>query len=357
MSPFESRIRLLLAGMARRREDAFFCVHMSNIRYLTGFTGSDAVLAVSAGGVFLVTDGRYTEQAREEVSAAEVVISDRKWREAARRIRRMKPARVGFESRWLSVEQYAAVTKGWEDRWAPSPDPVEALRMCKDAGELRVLETAAIIASEAVLSGLSRGLFGRTESDLAADVESVMKRLGAGEPSFRTIVASGLRSAMPHAEPLDAPIDPAGPVVLDFGARYRGYCSDETITLMPRKPSRTLSRIHDAVRKAQSAGIATVRPGTLCRDVDARVRESLDRSGYLKYFVHSTGHGVGLDIHERPTLSPRSKDRLVEGMVVTVEPGVYIPGVGGVRLEDTVAVGASSSSRVTFLPKSPLPLF
>jgi Xaa-Pro aminopeptidase len=354
--PYESRIRRLLADMARRREDAFLCARMSNIRYLTGFTGSDAVLAASPGGVFLITDGRYTEQARAEVQSAEVVIADRKWREAARRIRRMKPARVGFESRWLSVEQYAAVSKGWAERWSPSPDPVEALRMRKDAGELRDLEAAAVIASESLLSGLSRGVFGRAETDLAADIESVMKRLGAGEPSFRTIVASGPRSAMPHAEPIDTPIDPAGPVVIDFGARYRGYCSDETVTLMPRKPSRTLTRIFDAVRKAQTAGIAAVRPGVPCRDVDARVRESLDRSGYLKYFVHSTGHGVGLDIHERPTLSPGSKDRLADGMVVTVEPGVYIPGVGGVRLEDTVAVGATSSSRVTFLPKSPLPL-
>lgn len=356
MSPYRSRIRRLLADMARRREDAFLCVRMTNIRYLTGFTGSDALLAVSPRGVFLVTDGRYTEQAAIEVEAAEVVISDRKWREASRRIRRMKPARVGFESRWTTVEQHAAVSKGWEDRWIPSPDPVEAMRMRKDDDEFRDMETAAIIASEALLSALSRGTSGRTESDLAADVEAGMKRLGAGECSFRTIVASGARSAMPHAEPLDAAIDPAGPLVLDFGARYRGYCSDETVTLLPSRPKRALSRVFDAVRRAQEAGIAAARPGTPCREVDARVRESLDRSGYLKYFVHSTGHGVGLDIHERPSLSPRSKDRLAEGMVVTVEPGVYIPGVGGVRLEDTVRVGAASASRVTFLPKLPSPL-
>lgn len=338
--------------MARRREDAFLCVRMSNIRYLTGFTGSDAVLALSEAGVFLVTDGRYTEQARAEVSAAEVVISDRKWREASRLIRRMRPGRVGFESRWLSVEQYQAVSRGWESRWAASPDLVEALRMRKDPGEMRLMESSAIIASGALLAALSRGVHGRTESDLAADIEAGMKHLGAGEPSFRTIVASGPRSSMPHAEPADVPIDPTGPLVLDFGARFRGYCSDETVTLMPPRPARPIRRIFDAVRKAQEAGIAAAGPGVPCREVDRRVRESLDRSGYLKYFVHSTGHGVGLDVHERPTLSPRSRDRLAEGMVVTVEPGVYIPGVGGVRLEDTVCVGASSASRVTFLPKT-----
>jgi Xaa-Pro aminopeptidase len=351
-----SRIRRLLAAMARRREDAFLCARMSNIRYLTGFTGSDAVLVVSPDGVFLVTDGRYTEQARAEVSGAEVVISDRKWREASQRIRRMRPGRVGFESRWLTVEQFRLVSRGCEPRWIASPDPVETLRMRKDQGELRAMESAAIIASEALLAALSRGLDGRTEAELAGDIEAGMKRLGAGEPSFRTIVASGPRSAMPHAEPLDLAVDAAGPVVLDFGARFRGYCSDETVTLMPGKPGRRLGRVFDAVRKAQAAGIAAVGPGVPCREVDRRVRESLDRSGYLKYFVHSTGHGVGLDVHERPTLSPRSGDRLAEGMVVTVEPGVYIPGVGGVRLEDTVRVGASSASRVTFLPKSLSPL-
>jgi Xaa-Pro aminopeptidase len=346
----------LLADMARRGEDAFLCARMTNIRYLTGFTGSDAVLAVSGSGAWLITDGRYTEQANAEVSGAEVVISDRKWREASRLIRRTRPSRVGFESRWLSVEQFHAVSKGWDSRWSPSADPVETLRMRKDIDELRAIESAAVIASEALLAALSQGISGRTEADLAAGIESGMKRLGAGETSFRTIVASGARSAMPHAEPLDGPIREEGPVVIDFGARVRGYCSDETVTLMPKRPPARLSRIFDAVRKAQAAGIAAVRPGVPCREVDRRVRESLDRSGYLKYFVHSTGHGVGLDIHERPTLSPRSKDRLAEGMVVTVEPGVYIPGVGGVRLEDTLAVGVSSGSRITFLPKSSAPL-
>jgi Xaa-Pro aminopeptidase len=329
---------------------------MTNIRYLTGFTGSDAVLAVSGKGAWLVTDGRYTEQAKAEVAGVEVVISDRKWREASRLIRRTRPARVAYESRWLSVEQFQAVSKGWESRWTPSPDPVEELRMRKDPDELRAIERAAVIASEALLAALAGGLSGRTESGLAADVESGMKRLGAAETSFRTIVASGPRSSLPHAEPTGDPISGSGPVVIDFGARYRGYCSDETVTLMPPGPPARLTRIFDAVRRAQAAGIAAIRPGVPCREVDRAVRESLDRSGYLKYFVHSTGHGVGLDIHERPTLSPRSKDRLAEGMAVTVEPGVYIPGVGGVRLEDTLVVGASSGSRITFLPKTAIPL-
>ncbi|HEY5996757.1 MAG TPA: aminopeptidase P family N-terminal domain-containing protein, partial [Candidatus Deferrimicrobiaceae bacterium] len=233
MPAHASRIDRLLADMARRGEDAFLCVRMTNIRYLTGFTGSDAVLAVSGKGAWLVTDGRYTEQANAEVSGAEVVISDRKWQEASRRIRRTRPGRVGFESRWLSVEQFQSVSKGWESRWVPSADPVDALRMCKDPDELRAIEHAAVIASEALLAALAQGISGRAETDLAAGIESGMRRLGAAETSFRTIVASGPRSAMPHAEPTDGPILDDGPVVIDFGARYRGYCSDETVTLMP----------------------------------------------------------------------------------------------------------------------------
>jgi Xaa-Pro aminopeptidase len=139
---------------------------------------------------------------------------------------------------------------------------------------------------------------------------------------------------------------------VDFGALRCGYCSDETVTLLSLRPAPALRKVHDAVRRAREAGIRAIRPGVRCRDVDSRVRESLDRSGYLKYFVHSTGHGVGLDIHERPSLAPRSKDRLAEGMVVTVEPGVYLPGVGGVRLEDMVRVAGTRGELITYLPKT-----
>jgi len=164
-------------------------------------------------------------------------------------------------------------------------------------------------------------------------------------------VAAGERTSLPHASPGDRTVQAGEALLVDFGARVRGYCSDETVTLLPPRPSRGLRRVHDAVRRAQEAGIAAIRPGVPCRDVDRAVRESLDRAGYLKYFVHSTGHGVGLDIHEAPSLSPRSKDRLREGMVVTVEPGVYLPGRVGVRLEDTVVVAATRAERITYLPK------
>jgi len=354
----EPRIRKLLGVLAKERIHLFLCLRMTNIRYLTGFSGSDAVLLVSPEGVIFVTDGRYAEQSRQEVRGAEIVISDRKWSEVSRRIRvgtrRRRPgrvARIGFESRHLSVELYRLLTRGNAGDWVALADPVEALRMRKEEAEVRAMEGAAVAASGALLEVLSAGLRGRTEKEVAADLERGMKLQGAEEPSFRAIVASGPRSALPHAEPTGSAIGRDEAVVIDFGARRRGYCSDETVSVIPARPSAPLRRMFDAVRRAQERGIRAVRPGVPCREVDTRVRESLDRSGYLKYFVHSTGHGVGLDIHERPSLSQRSRDRLAEGMVVTVEPGVYIPGIGGVRIEDMIRVTAGRGDRVTYLPK------
>ena len=355
------RIRRLLGVLARRKVRLFLCVRMTNIRYLTGFSGSDAALLVSPDGVTFVTDGRYAEQSRQEVRGAEIVITDRKWPEVSRRIRsstrrsgRGRPAKIGFESRHLPVEIYRFLTRGNDGNWLALRDPVEGLRMRKEETEIRAMEGAAVAASGALLKVLSGGVRGRSEKEVAADLEREMKALGAEEPSFRVIVASGPRSALPHAEPTESAIGREEAVVIDFGARRRGYCSDETVSVLPLRPSSPLRRMFDAVRRAQERGIRAIGPGVRCRDVDARVRESLDRSGYLKYFVHSTGHGVGLDIHERPSLSPRSKDRLAEGMVVTVEPGVYIPGLGGVRIEDMIRVTGSRGERVTYLPKKSL---
>jgi Xaa-Pro aminopeptidase len=343
--------------MGRRRLDAYLCVRMSNVRYLTGFTGSDAALLVAGPGAILYTDGRYGTQAGEEVRGAAVVITDRKWASVSRRLRGIRARRIGFESRYMGVETFRSLARGREERWVPVQDLVEPLRMRKDPGEILSIEAAAAAAATALLSVLERGVAGRTEREVAADLERAMKVRGAEDVSFRPIVADALRSALPHATPTDARIGPTGPLVVDFGARRGGYCSDETVTLLPSRPRRELLRAFDAVRRAQEKGLAAIRPGVACREVDARVRESLDRAGYLKYFVHSTGHGVGLDIHERPSLSRRSRDHLEEGMVVTVEPGVYLPGLGGVRLEDTAKVTAGGWERITFLPKRPSPGF
>ncbi|GAB4234872.1 MAG: Xaa-Pro peptidase family protein [Deltaproteobacteria bacterium] len=356
MGAVDPRIGRLLAAMGKRRIDAYLCVRLSNIRYLSGFTGSSAVLLVSPGGTTLFTDGRYTEQARLEVRGAGVEVAPDPWRAVARRIRVSRARRVGFESRYLSVDSCRIVSAGRPDRFVAVPDLVAPIRMRKEPGELLAIEGAAAVAAASLLSVLSAGVEGKTEREAAADLSREMIRRGAEEVSFPPIVADAARSAMPHAHPTRERISGLGPLVLDFGARRDGYCSDETVTVLSPRSPRPVARAFDAVRRAQEAGITAVRPGVPCREVDSRVRESLDRSGYLKYFVHSTGHGVGLDVHEMPSLSPRSRDRLDEGMVVTVEPGVYLPGTGGVRLEDTVKVTGSGCERITFLPKTNTPL-
>ena len=356
MGGLDHRAGFLLASMRKRRLDAYLCVRLSNIRYLTGFTGSNAVLVVATSGSVLITDGRYTEQARSEVRGAEVEVTSDAWSAAARRMRALRARRIGFESRHLSVDSFRTVSRGGPDRFVAAQDLVAAIRMRKEPGEILAIERATTIATASLLSTLSSVVRGKMERDVAADLVREMIRRGAEGVSFPPIVADGPRSAMPHAAPSGALITGEGPLVLDFGARWNGYCSDETVTVLPRHPRSPLGKAFDAVRRAQAAGISSVRPGELCRAVDARVRDSLDRSGYLKYFVHSTGHGVGLDVHELPSLSPRSRERLDEGMVITVEPGVYLPGIGGIRLEDTVKVTGSGCERITFLPKTHTPL-
>jgi Xaa-Pro aminopeptidase len=352
----KDRLDRLRESLRRRRIDAYLCVRLTNIRYLTGFTGSDAALVVSAGRAVLITDGRYDIQARGQVQGAEVAVASRKWEEAARVLRALRARRIGYEAGQMTVETFRKVSRGMTGPWRSASDLVEPLRMRKEPGELLLMEAAAATAAASLLRVLSGGIVGSTERAVAADLEREMKRRGAEEASFPPIVADAERSAMPHAAPTASRIGERGPLVLDFGARKSGYCSDETVTILPARPRPPLRKVFDAVRKAQEVGLAALRPGAACREVDARVRESLDRSGYLKYFVHSTGHGVGLDIHERPALAPRSKDRVEEGMVVTVEPGVYLPGVGGVRLEDTAKVTGSGWERITFLPKTATPL-
>ncbi len=352
----DDRLGRLHASMRRRRLDAYLSVRLSNIRYLTGFTGSDATLLVTSRGDCLITDGRYDVQAREEVRGAEVAITDRKWAEIRQRLRSGRSRRIGYEAAHLTMDSFRSLSGERTERWVCGEDLVGPLRMRKEPGEILAMEAAAATAAASLLCLLSAGVEGMPERDVAADLEREMKRRGAEGPSFPPIVADGARSAMPHASPTANRIGATGPLIVDFGARKGGYCSDETVTILPGRPRGPLRKVYDAVLRAQQAGLSALRPGVPCRRVDARVRESLDRSGYLKYFVHSTGHGVGLDIHERPSLSPRSKDRIEEGMVVTVEPGVYLPGVGGVRLEDTAKVTGAGCERITFLPKTAKPL-
>ncbi len=342
--------------------DALLVTSLVNVRWLTGFTGSAGVLVVGSARVVLATDGRYRTQSADQVAAAGVAdvvdiavggLED----QAAAIVAAVSPEgrRVGFEATQLTVsahEQWATRLSG--SALVPTRGVVEDLRVAKDAGELARMERAASIADAAladVLPALSEA--GMTERRFAAELDHAMRLRGAEEPAFETIVAAGERSAMPHARPGSDPIRPGDAVVVDFGAVYDGYRSDMTRTFcVGGEPAGELAVVFSLVAEAQAAGVAAVAPGVTAGAVDAVCRDRIASAGYGERFEHGTGHGVGLEIHEAPSVAPGSTAILTPGTVVTVEPGVYLPGAGGVRVEDTLVVTEVGARALTRFPKS-----
>ncbi len=349
------RLRALLPGA---EADALVVTSLTNIRYLTGFTGSAGLLLVLADRTVLVSDGRYATQASEQVAAAgvgaDVEIAGAADQRALVRSLADAAVRLGLEAAHVTWLRQRAFAADWfpTAELVPTVGLVEALRLAKDAGELDRLAHAAAIA-DAALAGVRAGLAdGPTEAELGRELDAEMRRLGASAPSFETIVASGPNGAKPHHRPSDRPIGPGEAVVIDFGARYDGYCSDMTRTVwVDGVADPDVRRAVEVVLASQSAGVAAVRAGVGAAAVDAACREVIAAAGWADRFVHGTGHGVGLDIHEAPSVSAPSTDTLAAGHVVTVEPGVYLPGRGGVRIEDTVVVTDDGCRPLTSTPK------
>ena len=360
-----SRLARLRRALAEREEplESLLVTSMTNVRYLTGFTGSAGMLFVLPEETVLLTDGRYATQAGEQLSAAGVatrveVAAAAKQAESARGI--VAPA--GVASLALEAEHVSwARQRAFATDWLPGVELlasiglVEELRRVKDAGELARLAEAARIADQA-LAGVRDSLAaGPTEEGFGRALDFEMRRLGAAAPSFDTIVAGGPNAAKPHHRPGARPIGVGEPVVLDFGALYDGYCSDMTRTVWRGGVDHPdLRRAVDLVFESQAAGVAAVRAGAACADVDRACREVIAAAGWGELFVHGTGHGVGLDIHEAPSIAATSADTLAAGHVVTVEPGVYLPGIGGVRIEDTVVVTEDGCLPLTSTPKDRL---
>lgn len=354
------RLDRVRAGLAHwgddRGVDAVLVTKPSNIRWLTGFTGSNGVVLVTGADLVLVTDGRYRQQAADQLAgtgldAVVEITSTEVGPILARHLG--SRSRLGVESHhvtWHHRDQLA----GW---LAPIEllaldSPIEELRKIKDAGERSRLSRAAAIADAALAE--ASGLLERqpNERQMARELENLMFELGADGLSFETIVASGPNSALPHARPTDRVISPGDLVVIDFGAAVDGYGSDMTRTfVVGGAPTREQQRLYDAVIEAQAAGVATVADGVEERSVDTACRSVLAGHGLVDAFVHGTGHAIGLEIHEQPILSARSVGILRSGFVVTVEPGVYLPGVGGVRIEDAVVVGDHGCHPITHSPK------
>ena len=336
--------------------DALLVTHLTNIRYLTGFTGSAGLLLVLPDDAVLVTDGRYRDQSQEQLDAngveARIEITatehDAKLAAAARGIER-----VGLESMhvtWSAKRRYG--TKVFDGAAIIATESrVESLRIKKDEGEVARIEAACRIADDALAQVLPRLREEPTERELGLELDFTMRRLGASDVSFETIVASGPNGAKPHARPSDRRISAGDLVVLDFGALLDGYHSDMTRTVSIGEPSATQRRMDEVVRAAQAAGVGAVRPGVTGADVDRVCRDLIAEAGWADAFLHGTGHGVGLDIHEDPRVSMTATATLEVGHVVTVEPGVYLPEHGGVRIEDTVVVTEDGCRPLTTAPK------
>jgi Xaa-Pro aminopeptidase len=347
------RLRFRLTGL---RADALLVSRLPNIQYLCGFSGSAGVLVVESSSSTLFTDSRYTFQAREELVGARVHIAKHGLLRAAAeflRRRRGRP-RVAYSPGHVTVAQKRTLetAAGSRVRWVNDGDSVEKLRAVKDADELSRMRKAADLISDVFRAILPLMRPGVSELDLAAEIEYGIKRRGASGPSFDTIVASGVRAAWAHARPTAKLLKKNELVVLDLGAILRGYCSDMTRTVFLGRASRSVRRLYGAVLEAQEAAKAAIRPGVEAGDVDGAARLVLKGRGLSRYFTHSTGHGLGLEVHEAPRLGKGEETVLQENMVVTVEPGVYLEGVGGIRIEDDVLVTAHGSVDLTSAPRS-----
>ncbi len=354
-----TRQKTLRELLAATRFDALLISHLPNIRYLCGFTGSAGFLLIEESASTFFTDVRYDTQARDEVKAAKVVIARKAvlpsiaaW--LSKRHKRARRTNLAIESEHFTV----ADKKRLKDllptgaRLRDAVALVERLRMVKDADEMECIRAAVNLgaqlfdrALEVLRHGLNKN--GATEVEVAAAMEFAARQAGADKMSFETIVASGPRSALPHGRASDQLIKPRGFVVCDWGVILRGYCSDQTRTVWVGDAPREARSAYEAVREAQQAAVDAVRPGTTVGEVDAAARKVLGKAGLGRYFTHSTGHGVGLEIHEAPRVAAGQKEVLEPGMVITIEPGVYFPGKWGVRIEDMVAVTAKGCDVLT----------
>jgi len=351
------RLRLCFSGLGI---DAILVSHLPNIRYLCGFSGSAGLLLVEASTSTLFTDSRYTLQAEQEVRGALVCIAKKGLPGAAGAYLRGRRGRrsVGYALGNVTVGQKRTleIAAGSRVRWIGDKSAVEKLRAVKDGNEVAEMKAAAQLISDVFRDVLSMVRPGVTELDVATEIEYGIKKRGGSGPSFETIVASGPRSAWAHAHPTSKPLRKSELVVLDQGAILRGYCSDMTRTVFLGRAPRRIRGLYQGVLRAQEAAKAVIRAGVKAGDVDRAARSVLRQRGLARYFTHSTGHGLGLEVHEMPRLGKGEQTVLQDGMVVTVEPGVYLEGVGGIRIEDDVVVTAQGAVDLTTAPREFLEL-
>ena len=335
--------------VGERELDRMLVTDLVNVRYLTGFTGTNGACVCGPGIRLFFTDFRYTERAAAEVEGWETITAAGDWLGA---IAEHLEGRIGFEDDQMAVRTLEKLKEKLADgtEAVPAGGSVEQLRRVKDSEELGAIAEASRLADSVWEWAIERGLAGRSERDVARAAEARIRELG-GDPSFPAIVAAGPNGALPHAEPGEREIGPGELVVFDMGAMLDGYCSDGTRTYATGDPGEEARAVYGTVLEAQLAALDAVEAGARGEDVDSVARKVIEAAGHGDRFGHGLGHGVGLEVHEAPRLSPRSDDVLAPGEVVTVEPGIYLPGRLGVRIEDFVVVEDGGCRNLSALPK------
>jgi Xaa-Pro aminopeptidase len=336
--------------METRRVPYILVTHLPNIRYLTGFTGSAGILLVGPRAGNLWVDPRYTLQAQEQADGVDVIEEEEGiLKGASTWLRKNGVPAATFEASTLTYAQFEHIRKeaGESLHLMPAGDLIEELRIVKDRGEIEAIRRAGKVTAEVFTEMLPQIRPGVIEQDLAAEIEFRMRKKGAEGAAFETIVASGPRSAYPHARSSSKALQECELVIFDLGAILSGYAADMTRTVYLGEPTRRVRSLYSAVLKSQEGAVRSVQDSTPTGEVDAAARRILAKHGLARYFIHSTGHGVGLEIHERPRLGKGETTCLRSGSVVTVEPGVYLGGFGGIRIEDTVLVGPEGPEVLT----------
>jgi Xaa-Pro aminopeptidase len=352
-SLYEERFHSIQKILASSRLDGILFISLENIRYLCGFTGSDGAFVITQKESFFLTDSRYWTQADQEVEGSQIIHYKKKMEGIASLLLDLKLNHIGFESSSLTFSSHQFLLERLSNgaKLIPLEEELKNLRAVKDAQELTLLRRAIDISSNAfshVMGILREGVL---EREAALDMEFFMKRNGADALGFDIIIASGKRSALPHGRASGKRIEKGDFILIDFGSGFQGYHSDQTRTVVCGKPSLEQQKIYQVVQEAHDKAIERVRPGIPIAEVDAAARDHIRHQGYGEYFGHGTGHGIGLAVHEDPVVNSENKGLVQEGMVFTIEPGIYIPDWGGVRIEDMIRVTSHGAEVLTYLPR------
>lgn len=346
------RIQNVLRILKEGKVDALLITDPVNIRYLSGFTGNEASVLITTEAFFVLVDSRYTTQAKQEAPHFQISKISKRTDDTVKLIARMGLKKVGFDAGNISYADFKRLEQGLpHTTFVPIEEPLLKLRMRKEKNEIKIIRRAVLISTIGFNKIKGQIKHGATEKEIAVGLEFALKKAGADKLSFDIIVASGKRSALPHGVASNKKIGAKELVTIDFGIQFKGYCTDETCTLIIDRPSQKQKKIFSIVKDAHDRAIEKIKPGVSSKKVDTAAREYISKKGFGKYFGHGTGHGVGLSVHEEPIVSPLKEEILEEGMIITVEPGIYLPNWGGVRIEDMVLVTRDSHEVLTVLPK------